>query len=275
MTAPTVLAEGWSSTVYRIGSKRVLKVLREPKNIVDLFDDGATIAQAFGNETAALTALDGLRVPRLHSSTSLKGRPAIELECLPGHGLQELLELRTAFDISEAARVVVSVLRIVDAIHARGWAHGDLNPRNILVDGDTVALVDLGATFRLAEPYPYIRPLGRHRFMAAEHLAAPEGRGLLGRGIDVHQCGSLLVTLIAGREPLRAPLTSETYWTSYLRALQRMANVASRTRINAATRHKPLPTALLELLEQALHPNPALRYASAAAMADDLEGFAA
>lgn len=275
MTSPPVLAEGWSSTVYRTGPKRVLKVLRDPKDVVELFDDGTTIAQAFANETAALMMLDGLSVPRLHGSTSLEGRPAIELDHLPGQRLQELLELRSTFGIGDAAQLVASVLRIVDAIHARDWAHGDLNPRNILVDGDRVALVDLGATFRLSEPYPYIRPLGRHRFMAAEHLAAPEGGRVLGREIDVHQCGSLLLTLITGREPLRAPRASETYWTSYLRTLARMANLASRTRIHATTRRRPLPTALLELLEQALHPNPHLRYASAAAMADDLEGLAA
>ncbi len=89
----------------------------------------------------------------------LVGRPGafeLALERAPGRPLAELS--RGAVD----AEVFDRVQRILDALHARGVALGDLHHRDVLVARDgSVHLVDL-ATARVAGPRP--GPLGRWLF---------------------------------------------------------------------------------------------------------------
>lgn len=127
------LARGGSAETYcakhrRLGTAAALKVL---------WRDGEGPRIRFDRETAFLMGDPGEAFPAFYGAGVEEGRPWVAMELLdecPLPGTDE-----------GAARYLEEVGRGVAALHARGWLHRDLKPRNILrrADGRAV-LVDFG-----------------------------------------------------------------------------------------------------------------------------------
>ncbi|MEQ9649305.1 MAG: sigma 54-interacting transcriptional regulator [Sandaracinaceae bacterium] len=62
--------------------------------------------------------------------------------------------------------VAVPLLRALLHLHDRGWAHGDLKPDNLIVEGDRLRVIDLGLAARIGGPAAG----GTHGFLAPELL---------------------------------------------------------------------------------------------------------
>ncbi|HTE06370.1 MAG TPA: lipopolysaccharide kinase InaA family protein [Planctomycetota bacterium] len=135
---------------------------------------------ALANEARALAAMEGIEgVPRLVAHW----RAGLIMEFVPGR-------LLTEHERGSVPAVVFERLdRIVDAIHARGLAIGDLHRRNILVDEQQrVHLVD----FELAQD----RRRGLGRLLGAplqrlDRLAAARQRQYHGAPLDPAQAALL------------------------------------------------------------------------------------
>jgi len=244
--------------------------------------DSRAIVRRFLRERQILSRLDHPGIARLLDGGSTEdGRPFFVLERVEGIPITEYCKGRQARSpgLEGALRLVQDVCAAVDSAHRRLVVHRDLKPANILVTEDgTVKLLDFGIAKLLAggEEEDDAAPLTQldARVMTPAY-AAPEQ--ILGEPIttasDVYALGVLTFELITGALP----------HTRDSRSLQGMAGELSRQTVerpSAVLRRVPgeesrrlarrVAGDLDLVVLTALHRDPARRYPSAAAFADDL-----
>ena len=167
------------------------------------------------------------------------------------------------------------VARAVHYAHQRGILHRDLKPANILLaarTGETPERwVPLIADFGLAKRVDGAHAtaltrsgsiVGSPGYMAPEQ--AEGSREAITTAVDVHALGAILYELLTGRPPYRAGTVLET-----LRLVRE--EEPARPRLVNSQIDRDLETIVLRCLEKA----PARRYASAEALADDLDRWLA
>jgi eukaryotic-like serine/threonine-protein kinase len=168
-------------------------------------------------------------------------------------------------DVSTAVRIVSAIARAVEYLHRQGIVHRDLKPSNILLD---------------AQGEPYLTDFGLAKFFApdAEHTAtgviagtpaymAPEqaaGRGKeVGPASDVYSLGAILYELLTGVPPFLEENPLDT-----------LLNVLSVDPMLPRRLNPKIPRQLELICLTCLQKTPGERYASAEALADDLDRFA-
>ena len=231
-----LVGEGWSSRVYRCPAGAgqptgsVLKVARDVPGFTSP-EDRRQLALSWRREAAALTAARSVpgAARLLASSPDGEDPPWLLLAEEPGESAEALVAARGPFALPAVIAIAESLASTLAGIHRAGWLHLDVNPRNVLLSSRTVTLIDFGAAQAIGAPSPWDWPLGRHRFMAPEHLAgrreSPRYQRL-GTPADVHQLACLLLFLLTGREPLEPCREDEDYRHEYL---ERLAAGAARS----------------------------------------------
>jgi serine/threonine-protein kinase len=185
-----------------------------------------------------------------------------------------------ATDVDEAVRLVAEAARGVDAAHRVGVIHRDVKPANILVTPLTRrALV---ADFGLASPvlYPAAAGLpgtasvsvaiGDHAIVGTPCFMAPEvalGQGAT-RASDVYGLGATLYALLAGTSPF-------VFAGEEVDALTVVHRVRAGAPASLSGLASDAPRRLVRVVERAMARDPARRYRSAGALADDLDAWRA
>lgn len=165
-----------------------------------------------------------------------------------------------------AARLVAEIARAVHHAHQRGIIHRDLKPGNILLEKDGRPMVtDFGLAKRTTEDVPMTLSgaiLGTPAYMAPEQaLGRP---GTITTLTDVYSLGTILYELLTGRAPFRDETPLET-----LRKV-------TEQEPEPPTKHSQQVDRDLEAIcLKCLAKDPQQRYASATALADDLEHWLA
>lgn len=176
----------------------------------------------------------------------------------------------------EAARLVLQLARQAHAMHtagAEGWVHGDIKPGNALLDASAgkdsplaecqAALCDFGMSRRSVVPGQDGPPTW-HAFKGTPGYAAPEvvGGEPGTRLSDVYGLGATLYWCLTGEAPFQKRSEPETL-------------VAARTEVLTSPRGKrpECPRPLAWIAQRCLERDPAWRYPSAAALADDLQRY--
>ncbi len=164
--------------------------------------------------------------------------------------------------VEEAAQAVAAAARGVQAAHDAGVIHRDLKPRNIMrEDGGAVRVMDFGLALTREDATRISvtgQVLGTPAYMAPEQAA---GRAADAR-TDVYGLGATLYRLVAGRAPYEVATLQEF-----------LTDIASGDPA-PPSRFAAIPSPLETVLLKAMDRDPARRYESAAALADDLERFA-
>jgi serine/threonine protein kinase len=130
---------------------------------------------------------------------SIDGRPYVALELAPGADLRRMLAppagpggtKRAPLPRSRALAIVARACDAAAHLHAHGWIHGDINPGNLVVDEESLVLVDLGIA-RHAGEAGIVR--GTHAYMAPEQVRGEAWTP----ATDVFALGVVLWELIAG-----------------------------------------------------------------------------
>ena len=165
----------------------------------------------------------------------------------------------------QAVEWVLAVARAIEYAHGRGVVHRDLKPANILVDRAGVPHVtDFGlAKYTSASSSSLTQSgsiLGTPSYMAPEQAAG--NRGKVGPLSDVYSLGAILYSLITGRPPFQGASPVDT--------------------VLLVLEQDPLPPRLLNrrisrdlemIVLKCLQKPSELRYASAGALADDLQAY--
>lgn len=116
-------------------------------------------ARAIQREAQILARLDLAVTPRLFLTGEWNGRSYLVMEWFAGADAHTACsELRGRNDPESRSRLVRFTGAILDAyacLHDQGVAHGDIHPRNILIDRhDAVKIIDLGLARSIAEGGP-------------------------------------------------------------------------------------------------------------------------
>ncbi len=164
----------------------------------------------------------------------------------------------------EAALVMLRVSEAMEYAHRRGVVHRDLKPANILLDRDnTPRVTDFGLAKQLASDSGLTgsgQVMGTPSYMPPEQASGR--RDAVGPAADVYAMGATLYALVTGRPPFQAATPIET-----IRQMLHDEPVPPR-RLNPAL-DRDIETICLKCLEK----EPERRYATAAALADDLRRF--
>ena len=170
----------------------------------------------------------------------------------------------TRFDPNQAASLLAKVADAVHYAHQHGILHRDLKPGNILIDSAGEPYVTDFGLAKLVQSDSSLtlsgEVLGTPAYMAPEQAAGKAKQ--MTTAADIYSLGAILYELLTGRTPFRGETPVET-----LHALLHTEPEAPRSLNRVVPRD--LETICLKCLEK----EPARRYTSAQALAEDLRRF--
>jgi serine/threonine protein kinase len=248
------------------------------------------------------TILAGLRHSRIahliDAGVSQAGQPYLVLEHVDGQPIDQFCDSGT-MPIEGRLRLFLDVLDAVAHAHANLVVHRDLKPANVLVGKDGgVKLLDFGIAKLMerddvrssaaAESSAFARDAAT---ALTPQYAAPEqlSGGEITTATDIYALGVLLYLLLAGRHPaddalsspaalIRAIVETEAPPLAAALAARPAEDQAAWARQCAATPAKlrrQLQGDLEAIAARALRKDPAERYASVGAFADDVRRYLA
>jgi serine/threonine protein kinase len=165
----------------------------------------------------------------------------------------------------EAAGLAATLARAIHAAHERGIVHRDLKPGNVLLTSDgTPKITDFGIAKRVdrggkAQPEDI---LGTPCYMAPEQALGKAEE--IGPRTDIYALGAMLYEFLTGWPPFEAESVHDTL----LQVINQPPEPPSRLQPG-------VPPELDRICLKCLEKNPAARYPTALALAEDLERFLA
>jgi serine/threonine protein kinase len=144
-------------------------------------------------------------VRTLEYGTSTQGEHYLVMEYIDGVSIQYVRESRSA-RTAQKVELLAQAAEGLAAVHASGFIHHDINPRNFLVDRDqNVKLIDFGLTVPNAPAFR--RPGNR---TGTVHYMAPEllRREPIDERIDIFAFGVLAFEFLTDRLPYDATNTT-------------------------------------------------------------------
>ena len=241
---------------------------------LDSYSASPLALERFRREGRLLARLTHEHIARLiDAGISAEGRPYLVLEYVDGERIDRHCDAKQ-LDVPERLRLMLEVLSAVMHAHRNLVVHRDIKPSNVLVASDgAVKLLDFGVG-KLLSTDPAGEESAPTRLEDAAltpEFAAPEQ--ILGEAAstatDVYQLGVLLFVLLAGRLPFDAPQTSRAE-----RVKVALSSEAPRlSEIAGSGRRAILRGDLDAIVAKALRKVPQERYATAAALADDLRRY--
>jgi serine/threonine protein kinase len=273
-----VIARGGMGTVWRarqlsLGRLVALKLLRAAE-----FASPEDV-ERFRSEAAAVASLQHPHIVALHDFGEHDGQPWCSMDFIEGQTLAQLVRDQPLAP-TPAAELLKTIAEAIAYAHSRGILHRDIKPSNILLDREgRPHITDFGLAKRFGvpasagteegEPAKAGTPsdltltgqlLGTPNYAPPEQLAVH--RGTLGPPSDVYALGGVLYEMLTGRPPFAADSIEATL-------LQVIDAEPKPPRLLNLTVPVDLETICLKCLEK----TPALRYATAQELADELGRF--
>ena len=288
------LGRGGMGVVY----EAMQRSLRRPvalKMILDSHLVEPLARRRFTIEAEAAAKLDHPHIVPIYEVGEHDGQPFLSMKLIAGKNLREKIasgelclkpkgngtsraDLRAR--TTAVIQLMATVARAVDHAHEKNVLHRDLKPGNILVDADGKPhLTDFGLAKILDHPlgdhspastsalestsYLMSEPitdsgatLGTPSYMSPEQATGKR----VSRASDTYSLGAILYEMLTGAPPFKAPSVLETLRLVTDQQARRPSTENPRV-------DRDLDTICLKCLDK----NPAARYSSALALAEDLE----
>jgi WD40 repeat protein/predicted Ser/Thr protein kinase len=219
----------------------------------------------FLREAEAAASLRHPNIVGIHELGQADGRHFFAMEYVEGRTLAELVR-DGPLPAERAAGYIRDIAEAVDHAHRQGILHRDLKPSNVLIDADDrPRITDFGLARRIdAQPGGSLTTtgaiVGTPAYMPPEQ--ATPAAGMSGPRGDVYSVGAVLYELVTGRPPFRGETPLDTL--VQVRTIEPVRPGLLNPRVSV-----DLETICLKCLEK----DPARRYETAHALADDLGRF--
>jgi tetratricopeptide (TPR) repeat protein len=275
------LGHGGMGVVYKArqaGLNRLvaLKMIRPGRRV-----DAQEVAR-LRTEAEAVARLQHPNIVQVFEVGEAGGRPYFSLEFVPGGSLAQHLG-GTPLPAQPAAQLVETLARAVHYAHQRGVVHRDLKPANILISGEwrgaggdssfretmnqqaplaTPKVTDFGLAKYLDNDASQTETgmvVGTPSYMAPEQAWGKSKLRPVGPPVDIYALGAILYELLTGRPPFKGESPVDT-----------LQQVVSQEPVPPTSLHAKVPRDLETICLKCLEKDPAKRYPSAEALADDL-----
>ena len=223
----------------RISKVRALKLFRLPEGVA---------REKLARAMMPVLRLKHAHVIEVHESGVIEGLPYLSMSFITGTTLAQMIS-KQAIELDSQVLVLEKVARTLAETHARGIAHGNLKPTNILIDENgNPHLTDfgLGAIEGIPQAGGVVSDV--------EYRAPEQGEGPGSASGDIYSAGVLLFKALTSRTPHQ--LGSES--------ASAMPRVPSAINPSA-------PADLEAICLRCLKEDPAGRYANMKALAEDLQ----
>ncbi|OAI51371.1 hypothetical protein AYO44_00755 [Planctomycetaceae bacterium SCGC AG-212-F19] len=257
------IARGGMGVVYKARQQSLGRTVAI-KMILSARLASAADVQRFRSEAETVAQLDHPGIVPIYEVGEREGQHFFSMKLIEGGSLAQH-RARWLDDPPAVAKLVARVARTIHFAHQRGLLHRDLKPANILLDtaGNTY-VTDFGLA-KLMQNDAGLTPsggvVGTPRYMAPEQAV---GKTTPTVAIDVYGLGTILYELLTGRPPF----TGDSPLDTMIKVLEQEPE---HPRVINARVPRDLEAICLKCLEK----DPARRYGSAEALADDLERFVA
>jgi WD40 repeat protein len=257
-----LLGEGGMGVVYRA---RQVPLDREVA--VKLLSAGPWASREFiarfEREAQNAARMQHPAIVTIYEVGSFEGMQFFSMRLVRGESLSARLKRGEKFTPREAAALMRTIAEAVGYAHSLGVLHLDLKPANVLLDETGQPYVaDFGLARRLENALAVDNDevSGTPSYMAPEQAQVRAHK--LTAATDIWGLGAILYELLTGRPPFRAETAQDT------------VNLVLEGQVRAPRRLRSgLPLDLQAIVMHCLSRNPAERYPTARALADDLARF--
>lgn len=235
--------DGWDDRLRRPVAVKVLR----PE-----FADKLDIRTRFESEASTAATLNHPNVVSVYDSGEDQGIPFIVMERLPGRTLSDEIEAGP-IPPNRVRAVLSDVLSAVGAAHAAGILHRDIKPGNVLFSSTgTVKVADFGIAKTADSAHTTTgEVLGTVAYLSPQRI---EGRPATA-GDDLYAVGVVGYEAIAGQRPF----TGDNILSMAQSIVQHRPEPLGSLRPNA-------DPALINTVERAMAPDPAVRFRTVGAM---------
>jgi serine/threonine protein kinase/WD40 repeat protein len=257
------VARGGMGVVYRARQSRLDRIVAVKMILAGRLASEQDVAR-FRQEASGAAKLHHPNVVTIYEIGEHEGQHFFSMEFVEGSNLAQLLKDNPVGAV-RAAEYVRTIAETMDAIHREGLLHRDLKPSNVLVEARSgmLRITDFGLVKSIDTDTMFTttgQVLGTPSYMAPEQAAGHND--LVGPHSDIYSIGAILYELSTGRPPFLGDTPWDTAWQ--VQHLEVVAPVALNPKIP-----RDLETVCLKCLQK----DPARRYATAQALADDLGRF--
>lgn len=224
----------------------------------------AEMVLRFQAEAEAAAGLHHPNIVAIYETGECEGEYYFSMGYIEGKNLAATIH-EAVLPASRAAEMVRKIAQAIHYAHQQGILHRDLKPSNILVDeAGEPHVADFGLARRLEGDSTLTlsgQVFGSPSFIPPEQAAGR--RGAVGTAGDVYGLGGLLYYTLTGRPPFVGGTLETT-----------LAQVLHQEPVPPRMLNASIPRDLETLCLKCLEKEPSRRYATAAAVADELGRFA-
>lgn len=233
------------------------------KMVLDGHLDSTEHRRRFQDEAKAAARFRHPNIVHIHEVNELHGRHYFTMDYIEGENLADRMA-KGPVPLDEAVRIITIIARAIHHLHQQGVVHRDIKPSNILLDKEgTPYVTDFGLAKLFADDGIKTATgviAGTPRYMSPEQALAQNDR--VGPTSDIYSLGTIFYELLTGTPAFDDQTPVEI-----------LMQVISREPPLPRSLNRRIPHSLQQICLKCMSKEPEDRYASAEAMADDLDHY--